>query len=88
MHRFALLIAMFVATLLASCDGRRVPVNDFNEGFNQGVEAVREIRQKQGPLGNLGLQAAEQVGVIPSDAKKSADWNAGFRQGFRNELKR
>jgi hypothetical protein len=88
MKRHALVIAIFCATLIAGCDGRRIPVNDFNEGFNQGVEAVREIRQKQGPLGNLGLQAAEQIGVIPSDAKKSADWNAGFRQGFRNELKR
>jgi hypothetical protein len=87
MKRHMLGLARMSLTLIAGCDGRRLPVNDFNEGFNQGIETVREIRQKQGPLGNLGLQAADQVGAIPSNAKKSADWNAGFRQGFRNELK-
>lgn len=88
MKPHVLLVALMCLALVSGCDGRRVPVNDFNEGFNHGVEAVREIRHKRGPLGNLGLQAADQVGVIPSDTKKSADWNAGFRQGFRNELKR
>ncbi|MFO0865667.1 MAG: hypothetical protein U0744_13610 [Gemmataceae bacterium] len=86
MKRNVLSIAMMCLAL--GCDGRRVPVNDFNQGFNQGVESVREVRHKQGPLGNLGLQAAEQIGVIPTNAKKSADWNAGFREGIRSELKR
>jgi len=70
------------------CDGRRVPVTEFDQGFNQGVEAVREVRQKQGPVGDIGMKAGAGLGLIPADPKKSPDWNAGFRQGIVNELKR
>jgi hypothetical protein len=77
-----------IACLFAGCDGRRPPVTEFNQGFNSGVEAVRDIRQKQGVLGEWGLKAAEEVGFLPADPKKSPDWNAGFRQGVTTELKR
>lgn len=83
-------VALLLPALLAllGCDGRRVPITDFDQGFNAGVEAVREARQQKGILGELGMRGVAEFGLIPNDPKKSADWNAGARQGVAAELKR
>jgi hypothetical protein len=78
--------AVLACTLAVSgCDGRRPPLTDFDQGFNAGITAVREARQKWGFLAN----AAGVVGAFGTeDRHKSASWNAGFRAGVKAELDR
>ena len=64
---------------LLGCDGRRLPINDFNEGFNEGIVMVREARSKGGILGEAG---ARMVPAFPDRTGESAQWNAGFRAGI------
>lgn len=82
---------MFATAILAlslattGCDGQRPALTEFDQGFNSGIRAVREVRQKWGLLGNV----AGQLGAIgPGDAQKSPNWNAGFRAGVKAELER
>jgi hypothetical protein len=35
-----------------------------------------------------GMNLANLLDLIPTDPNRSADWNAGFRYGFREELLR
>jgi hypothetical protein len=85
--RVVIVVSLALLGCLVGCDGRRVPVTEFNQGFNSGVESVREIRQKQGVLGDMGMKAGAGLGLIPAKPDKSPDWNAGFRQGVQSELK-
>ncbi|WP_439622080.1 GYF domain-containing protein [Gemmata sp.] len=56
-------------------------------GRKAGVQAVREASAK-GVLVRAGLNFANVIDLIPTDPKASADWNAGFRAGFQEELER
>lgn len=78
-----------VVTLLASlsgCGPAGLEITDHQQGYNHGVREVREVRKSGGVLMEMGMQTANSLGVRPSNEKKSADWNAGYQQGVKDEL--
>lgn len=60
-------------------------LSDHAQGRNAGVAAVRQARRELGAFGDIATNIAL---AMPADTEKSADWNAGFRAGVREELKR
>ena len=56
-------------------------------GPEAGIRHVREMSQK-GPFIRAGMNAANVIDLIPNKPDASADWNAGFRAGFKEELER
>lgn len=68
---------------LGGCDGYTPPVTEYQQGRNDGVRATREAHKEYGALGAGAVRVATEVG--PANSKKSADWNAGFRAGVRQE---
>lgn len=56
-------------------------------GRKAGVQHVREM-SKKGPFIRAGMNAAKMIDRIPNNPDVSADWNAGFRAGFKEELER
>lgn len=78
--RYLLLIIALVTPLTAGCN------SDYNDGYSQAVREVREARRGGGFAAEAGMQILNGVDAIPTDPKKSADWNAGYRDGYRSEL--
>lgn len=65
-----------------------VGCGDHYEGYEAGRKAAREARGEAGELG-VGIAGAG-FDLYPGkiDNKRSAEWNSGFRQGFRDEANR
>ena len=61
--------------------------SQYAAGRKAGVQHVREM-SKKGPITRAGMNAAKVIDLIPNDPNASADWNAGFRAGFKEELER
>jgi hypothetical protein len=61
---------------------------DYQDGYREGVQDVRELRKEAGIVGEIGLQIMDDLGTVPVDEQKSADWNAGYREGVRRETKK
>ncbi|HPM82343.1 MAG TPA: hypothetical protein PLF81_16660 [Candidatus Anammoximicrobium sp.] len=92
MLRLVLLCSVVVGLLtVAGCgDGTRVPISDYDNGYNEGVNVVRESRQKMGELGTGAVMVGAEIrnAVGPIDESKNADWNAGARKGMWDEYNR
>ena len=71
---------------VAGCGPAGLEFTDHQQGYNHGVREVREVRKSGGVLMEMGMQTANSLGVRPSNEKKSADWNAGYQQGVKDEL--
>jgi hypothetical protein len=67
--------------------GYRSHLSDYAVGQRAGVAHVREMAAK-GVFVRAGMNLGNVLDLIPSDPNASADWNAGFRAGFREELDR
>jgi len=79
-----LIIALAGASL--SCDGKKAPVSEHNRGYNEGV---RETRQAQNEAGIIGSAVQESKAALGAGKDgKSADYNAGYRQGIKKELEK
>jgi hypothetical protein len=61
--------------------------SDYARGRSAGVQQVRELNA-QGFWARNAANLAKALDLIPTDPTKSPDWNAGYRQGFRDELER
>ena len=73
-------IAVVISVLAAvSKPEPRVPITEYQQGYNAGVKDVQETHKKDGgfvtALGSIAVQ------LLPGDPNKSADWNAGYRDG-------
>ncbi len=79
---FCLLIALFIV----GCGPGGLEITDYQQGYNQGVREVREMRKEGGWAANLGGQMAVALEMFPTRDNKSADWNAGYRQGIKDEM--
>lgn len=87
----AMLRILCVVVLLATSSGCKVAVSDFQRGYNEGVSVIRHGRAQGGFEAFCftgGAQVMVAIDTIPTDKGKTADWNAGFRQGFKDELAR
>lgn len=71
-------------------DGKRVPLSDYDKGFNNGVEVMRQARQEAGELGAGAVKVGTDFRTAfgPIDDSKSPDWNAGFQRGLDAEYER
>jgi hypothetical protein len=70
--------------------GYQVYQSEFSQyalGRKAGVQHVREMSQK-GAFIRAGMKAADVLDLVPNNPNASADWNAGFRAGFKEELER
>lgn len=74
-----------LAIILAVFCGGCAHMTDRERGHEAGAKAVRDMRDLNGPLGELAVRTAEQSPNAP-DPKKSPEWNGGFRAGVRQEL--
>jgi hypothetical protein len=71
---------------LSGCGPAGLEITNYQEGYNQGVREVREMRRK-GEFGSeIGAKTAIAFGLRPSVESKSADWNAGYQKGISDEL--
>lgn len=78
-------LAITLAGACLSCDGKKAPISEHNRGYNEGV---RETRQAQNDAGVIGAAVQESKGVFGAGKEgKSADYNAGYRKGIKEELK-
>lgn len=86
MLRLVSLCSVVVGLLIvAGCgDGKRVPITDYDKGYNEGVNVVRESRQKMGELVTGAVMVGTEIrnAVGPINESKNADWNAGTRKGM------
>jgi hypothetical protein len=76
-------LLVFVVVVLACSSG----CSDHDEGVRQGREAARKARGENGEIGAKvqGVVVENYPGKV--DDKKSSEWNAGYREGFKKELK-
>lgn len=65
----------------------RTEFTQYELGRKAGVQHVREMSTK-GAFIRAGMQGANALDLIPNNPDASADWNAGFRVGFKEELER
>jgi len=79
-----ILATAFIGGSLVSCDGKKAPITEENRGYNEGV---RETRKAQNEAGIIGA-AVQETKVMFGAGKegKSDDFNAGYRQGVKEEL--
>ncbi len=59
--------------------------SDYAQGYRKGVQDVRELN-RQGLAARTAGELVNALDLIPTDASKSVDWNAGYRQGYKQEL--
>lgn len=62
--------------------------SDHSAGYDQAVRDVREARKRGDLAEEGGMQLLDAFQMAPVDPQKSADWNAGYRQGFREEVRK
>lgn len=80
-------IAMSVALVVGGVYVYRTEFSQYALGRKAGVHHVRELSAK-GAFIRAGMNVANLLDLIPANPDASADWNAGFRAGFREELGR
>jgi hypothetical protein len=61
--------------------------SEYDQGYRQGVQDVRETRQKLGVIGETGMQVMDQIGVV-GRPERSDEWNQGYREGAHAELQK
>lgn len=69
---------------LVSCDGKKAPISEQNRGYNEGVRETREAQNEAGIIGAAVQESKVMFGV--GKEGKSDDFNAGYRQGVKEEL--
>ena len=79
-------IAVCLWGTVLGCGPAGLEVTDYQQGYNHGVREVREVRKSGGVLMEFGMQAADSFGIRSSNESKSADWNAGYQKGVKDEL--
>ena len=82
MHKLAICLSLVVAVL--GCDVKAI--NDYQEGYKVGRTAVREAKQNAGIIAQIAGEFSYLVGS-EGPPGKSADFNAGYQAGKRDELK-
>ena len=75
--RCAIVLALLLPLGSSGCEGPA-----YNQGYQAGKSDVRKARQE----GGLGTAILINVIPPPQRSEKSADWNAGYRQGWTDEL--
>lgn len=77
---------LFVLLLIVLCVWfYQAELSDYAQGRRAGVAVAREARRELDVLGDIAVNF--MLGM-PTDHTRSADWNAGFRAGVREELAR
>ncbi len=76
------LVTLCLCILLVCSTG----CTDYRAGYNQAVQDVRQVRKSGNLASELAMKASVASGLIPTDSTKSADWNAGYREGLKEEL--
>lgn len=61
--------------------------SEYDQGYRQGVQDVRETRQKLGAIGEAGMQVMDEIGVV-GRPEQSAEWNRGYREGAHAQLQK
>jgi hypothetical protein len=60
---------------------------DYKDGRKAGVARVQSMAAG-GVFVRDGMTPAKALTMVPADPNASPDWNAGFRDGFKEELER
>jgi hypothetical protein len=71
---------------LRSCCWAAADVASITRAFFTAVTPPRQARGEGGELGARAMQIGLAIMPGKVDESKSADWNAGFRDGFNKEL--
>jgi hypothetical protein len=61
--------------------------SEYDQGYRQGVQDVRETRQTHGVIGEAGMQLIDHFGVA-GRPERSEEWNRGYREGAHAELQK
>ena len=84
MTRIRSIVLSLVSLLILSITGCNT---EYDQGYRQGVQDVRETRQKLGVIGEAGMQVMDEIGVV-GRPEHSDDWNRGYREGAHAELQK
>jgi hypothetical protein len=71
--------------LLVSLSCGCTHLSDRERGYEAGRKMVRDVRDMNGPMGEMIVRIAE-FSPNPPDPKKSPEWNGEFRAGVHDEL--
>lgn len=77
--RCAIVLALLLHLGNSGCEGPA-----YNLGYQAGKSDVRKARQE----GGLGTRMLIHVIPAPERPGKPAEWNAGYRQGWADELEK
>lgn len=84
MTRFRNVAVSLVSLLLLTVAGCN---SEYDQGYRQGVEDLRETRQKQSVIHEAGMQLIDHFGVA-GRPERSDEWNRGYREGAHAELQK
>lgn len=80
-RKFLFFVLSLVALLPTGCR------SEYQVGFDQAVEDVREARRAGNFLDELGLMVIDEL-AVPVHSGHTQEWNRGYREGFHAELHR
>ena len=84
MNPFRMYGLSLLSLLMLTCTGCN---SEYDEGYRQGVQDVRDVRHHLGGAGELGLHMQNFFGV-EERPDRSEEWNRGYREGIHNELQK
>jgi uncharacterized protein YceK len=82
LRKFVYLLVVFFTIVVVGCESGALPLTDRDRGYSEGRAMVRQMR-KEGAGWELQLYPI-QGGSAP---QYSAEYQAGYRKGYTDELK-